>query len=129
MRDAYEPMNHTAAAARQRLAGLLDRYKAGGPITAADAAADRKTVDAAMEDLDHVATSCLNFVSSRQQTASSHLASNVILIAGLSLAAVLAAIGLSVYHDRLVMAPLQRLRQGVRRVAERSSPRSSTRSR
>jgi two-component system, NtrC family, sensor kinase len=118
MRDAYEPMNHTAAAARQRLAGLLDRYKAGGPITAANAAADRKTVDAAMEDLDHVATSCLNFVSSRQQTASSHLASNVILIAGLSLAAVLAAIGLSVYHDRLVMAPLQRLRQGVRRVAE-----------
>ncbi len=69
-----------------------------------------------MNDLDHVATSCLHFVSTRQQTASSDLKQNLVMIGALSLAAVLAAIWISIGHDRLVMVPLQRLREGVRRV-------------
>jgi two-component system, NtrC family, sensor kinase len=71
-----------------------------------------------MRDLDGVASSCLQFVTNRQEAASADLAENGALVGGFSLAGAVAALMLSVVQYRLVMLPLRRLRQGVRRVAE-----------
>jgi two-component system NtrC family sensor kinase len=71
-----------------------------------------------MRDLDGVASSCLQFVSNRQDAASADLAENGALVGGFSLAGAVAALLLSVVQYRVVMLPLRRLRQGVRRVAE-----------
>jgi signal transduction histidine kinase len=105
---------NAANAARSKLQGVLD-HLSNAPRDATSTSV--ATVDDAMKDLDQVATSCTRFMSTRQQTASSHLALNLILIGALSLAAVLAAVIVSVMHDRLVVTPLQRLREGVNAVA------------
>ena len=119
MKEAYVPINRSADAARTKLQGVLDRFKqfqAGGP--APDADAQRKAVDDATEDLDRVAGSCIGFMSEHQQAASGSTASTFTLVGGVSLAAVAAAVLLSVVQHRRVVAPLHRLRLGVRRVAE-----------
>src|SRR5262249_37725836 len=85
--------------------------------TPLDSEAMRREMKAALADIDKIATSCVGFISARQQTASNDLAKNLLIIGFLSLAAVLAAILLSVSQYRLVMVPLQRLRQGVRQLA------------
>ncbi|HSU67626.1 MAG TPA: HAMP domain-containing protein, partial [Tepidisphaeraceae bacterium] len=112
---AYVPINGYAASARDQLKGVLEAITGGKPLPNADV--QRNAVDAAMDDIDHASSSCIAFMTARQQTASSQLATNLFLIGILSLAAVLAALVLSIVHDRIVVAPLQRLRQGVRAVA------------
>jgi signal transduction histidine kinase len=116
MTEAYVPINRSAESARTRLSGVLDNMKHGDVTGNADA--QRKELDDAMDDLDQVAASCVRFISARQRSASSHLATNLLLIGLLSVVAVLAAATLSVLQHRLVIAPLQRLREGVRRMAE-----------
>lgn len=118
MKAAYAPINSSALSARAHLQGVADRMRTGGALSEADAAGQRAAVETAMTEIDQAATSCIRFISGRQEHASGELATNLILIAALSIAAVLAAIWLSVIHHRLVMRPLLRLRQGVRRVAD-----------
>jgi signal transduction histidine kinase len=116
--DAYVSIDHAASSARSRLQTVLDRVRAA-PSTAASGAVEmRKTVDAALEDIDKVGSSCVHFMSGRQQAASGDLARNLVLIGILSAVAVASAIVLSILQYRLVMLPLQRLRSGVRSVAE-----------
>ena len=114
--EAYVPINQAAASAAARLQEVVDQLSAAPPASA-DAAGLRKTIDAALTDIDKASTSCVGFISTRQETASSELARNVLIIGVLSLAAVVAAVLLSISQYRLVMAPLQRLRQGVRQLA------------
>jgi signal transduction histidine kinase len=113
--DAYVPINQNAQQARDSLQQVLDRFNATD--VALDADVQRKSVDEAMDDLDRVSSSCIHFMSTRQQSASNHLATNLLLIGTFSLVAVVAAVVLSIAQDRLVVAPLQRLRAGVRRVS------------
>lgn len=120
-RDAYVPINRAAAAARARLQSVLDRLSAvssPGNDAATAAKDSRPTVDLAMRDLDEVATSCIRFISQRQQVASSDLTKSLLIAGLLFVAAVIAAVLLSASQYRLVMAPLQRLRQGVLRIAK-----------
>ena len=122
--EAYVPINHSAASARDRLQNVLDKVTVrpglakGALPSAADVPAMRAGVEAALADIHNVAASCVGFISNRQQTASSDLATNLVLIGVFSLAAVLAAVLLSVSQYRLVMAPLHRLRLGVRNLAD-----------
>jgi two-component system, NtrC family, sensor kinase len=116
MRAAYVPINTAAASARDRLDKLLARVK-GGALQG-DPAPLRGQADAALADVDGVASACLRFMSAHQATAAASLTQSAILIGLLSVAAVFAAVLLSIAHDRLVAAPLQRLRAGVRRVAD-----------
>ncbi|HEY2588421.1 MAG TPA: HAMP domain-containing sensor histidine kinase [Tepidisphaeraceae bacterium] len=115
MREAYLPINTAAASARDRLDKVLTQVKGGA--LAGDPAPVREQVDAALADVDGVAAACIRFMSAHQDVASASVIRNAILIGLLSVAAVLAAVLLSIAHDRLVTGPLQRLRAGVRRVA------------
>lgn len=116
MREAYVPINTSAASARDRLDKVLTQVK-GGALTGGDPAPLRDQVDAALADVDGVAAACIRFMSAHQDVASASVTRNAIVIGLLSAAAVIAAILLSFAHDRLVARPLQRLRAGVRRVA------------
>ena len=115
MTRAYVPINRSAASAQHKLQSVLDDFNDTRQLPRAEE--HRKLLDDAMDDLSHVVSSCIGFMSAHQQTASSQLTNNLILIGALSLAAVVAAVVLSIVHDRLVGAPLQRLREGVRAVA------------
>jgi len=115
LEQAYDPINRSAATARARLQQVLGQFEGQPAGVPADGAA---AVEAAMKDLDNVASSCLQFVSSRQEAASADLAENGLLVGVFSLAGAAAAGLLSVLQYRMVMLPLRRLRQGVRRVAE-----------
>jgi signal transduction histidine kinase len=114
--QAYVPIDIAAASARDRLQSvfdLLNKPSAAG----SDADALRKSVEAALNDIHTVASSCVGFIRTRQETASGHLVVNLILIGVFSILAVLAAVLLSLSQYRLVMAPLQRLRTGVGKLA------------
>lgn len=115
MHEAYVPINAAAGSARDRLERVMTELSGRAPP--ADPAQLREQVDAALADVDGVASACIRFMTAHQDTAAAALTRSAILIGLLSAAAVLAAVLLSVAHDRLVVAPLQRLRAGVRRVA------------
>jgi signal transduction histidine kinase len=118
MTAAYAPMNSSVVSARNHLQEVADQIRRSPAINEAQTAALRMSVDAAMADIDRAASGCIHFISTRQENASDDLTKNLILTGILSAAAVLAAVWLSLLHYRLVMTPLQRLRQGVRRVME-----------
>ncbi len=115
--QAYIPINRSAATARNKLNDVLQRLLHENPASL-DAASLRKTVASALDDIDHATTSCIGFISGRQQSASSELARTVIVIGLLASIAIVAAVLLSISQYRLVMVPLRRLREGVRRVAQ-----------
>jgi signal transduction histidine kinase len=115
LHEAYVPINAAAVSARDRLKRVMAGLNGRAP--ADDPAQLREQVDAALADIDGVASACIRFMTAHQDTAATALTRSAILIGLLSAAAVLAAVLLSVAHDRLVVAPLQRLRAGVRRVA------------
>jgi signal transduction histidine kinase len=113
---AYVPINGAAAAAKTKLQGVLDAVnRSDAPV---DAATQQQAVDGAMNDLDQVVSSCIQFMSGREQSASSHLATNLIMIGSLSLLAVAGAVALSIIHYRMVIVPVQLLRESVRRMTE-----------
>lgn len=138
--NAYGPIDESAAEARARLRGVLDALRAAsfirnhagftgtgqgslqelftlaGPSPGAKAM--RESVATALALIDQMGGSCIFFIRTHQQTASRDLETNLVIIGVMSLAAVLAAILLSISQYRLVMAPLHRLRQGVRRLAD-----------
>ena len=115
LRQAYVPINQAAGSARDRLKSVLAQLQHNPD--ASDPRHLRQDVDDAMRDVDRVASSCIRFMSGRQENASSELTRSVILIAGLFVLGVTLAVALGLLNHRLVMAPLQRLRRGVERVA------------
>ena len=118
IKDAYVPINQAAASARMRLQEIYDQLHGNPPLSSVDTSLQQQRMDAALDDIDRVASSCIRFISNRQQIASINLARNLVIIGLLSAAAVLAALLLSVSQYRLVMAPLQWLRSGVQQVAQ-----------
>lgn len=116
MQDAYVPINKAADLARAKLQLALEKMRSNPP--AADPIGLALQLDEASGDLDTVSTTCLAFLSLRQQTASTGVTRTHLLIGLLSLAAILAAVSTSFLQIRLVVSPLAKLRQGVRRVAE-----------
>ena len=115
MRRAYVPINQAADSARQRMEHVLAGISAHALTV--DPNSLRSDADAAMCDLNGATTQCIAFVSDGQQAASGELSRNMIVITSLGAVAVAIAVALSAAQYRLVMAPLQRLRLGVRRVA------------
>ncbi len=118
MAAAYVPINGWAGTARDYLQEVVDRLDAQKPPSEKDAEAHRKAVEAALTDIDKMASSCIGIISTRQQSASSDFTKSMVLIGIFSTAALIAATGLSILQYRLVMIPLQRLRRSVRKVAE-----------
>ncbi len=158
MRQAYGPINASAASARERLQTILDRVQgapaaAALPISptalpispaalplspaasvlpvlaspspssaspgasAASSAALRDQADLAIADIDRVADDCVRFIGARNRAAADRVALNLTLIGVMSMVGILAAAGLGFGQDRLVMVPLQRLRDGVARIS------------
>ena len=56
-----------------------------------DGSSRRKTVEAAMNDIDQAASACIHFINTRQQSASKDMAQNLAIVALLLAIAVLAA--------------------------------------
>ena len=137
---AYEGLVKTATRGRQRLDDVRRVLLASGaasaasqpavpalPDTATDAAALATTVDTALWDMEALVRGCTTYIRSRQDEASSKLNRAALLIGGLCAAAVAAALLMTASQYRSVMAPLHRLRKGVRglaaaRFAERLDP-------
>jgi signal transduction histidine kinase len=115
LKTAYVPINAAAASARQKLGDVLDQFQTGGATI--DSQAAQRDLDGAIADLDRVSSSCIGFMNEHQQSASTALEKNLLLIGLLLSGAALAAVLLSIAQHRLVMMPLQRLRTGVRRLA------------
>ena len=111
---AYAEMVKVAQRARGRLGGVLAALDGPSP---ADAPALSATVDEAMWDMEALVRGCTTYIRSRQDEASAKLDRAALLIGGLCAAAVVAALLVTASQYRSVMAPLHRLRDGVRRVA------------
>src|SRR4051812_37689447 len=125
---AYADMVNIAARARGRLLGVVGAVQPPAatpvpPATAPAAAAPlAATVESALWDMEALVRGCTTYIRSRQDDASEKLDNAALLIGGLCLAAVLAALLVTASQYRSVMAPLHRLREGVRSVAGAKSP-------
>ena len=119
---AYAELMKTARRARERITSVIQAVeqrpgggKAGAPPT--DAAALASTVDAALWDMEALVRGCTLYIRTKQDEASAQLTRAALLIGGLCTAAVVAALLVTASQYRSVMAPLHRLRRGVRGVA------------
>ena len=119
---AYADLIKTARRARDRLASVIDSVepKAGRGESSSnpvDHAALASTVDAALWDMEALLRGCTTYIRTKQDEASAKLTRASLLIGGLCTAAVAAALLVTASQYRSVMAPLHRLRRGVRSVA------------
>ena len=113
---AYADMVKVAARARERLRSVLQSVEEPS-TTPADPAPLAATVDEALWDMEALVRGCTTFIRSRQDEASAKIDRTALLVGGLCAAAVVAALLVTASQYRTVMAPLHRLRDGVRRVA------------
>ena len=113
---AYAELVSMASRARGRLLDVLARVEQRD-TPPADPAALAKEVDAALWDMEGVVRGCTAYIRSRQDAASSRLDRAALLVGALCAAAVVAALLVTASQYRSVMAPLLRLREGVRSVA------------
>jgi two-component system, NtrC family, sensor kinase len=111
---AYAEMVKVAERARGRLREVIRAID--GPQDG-DAASLSATVDEATWDMEALVRGCTTYIRTRQDEASTKLDRAALLIGGLCAAAVVAALWVTTSQYRSVMAPLHRLRDGVRRVA------------
>src|SRR5205085_12548529 len=107
-----------------RLLGVVGVVQNSAPQGAAQAQSQTQppaaplaaTVESALWDMEALVRGCTTYIRSRQDAASEKLDNAALLIGGLCLAAVLAALLVTASQYRSVMAPLHRLRDGVRSV-------------
>jgi signal transduction histidine kinase len=116
---AYEGLVRYGERARQRLSTVLAAVEGDKPIDAGTP--EHQTLvaaaDGALWDLDAMVRGCTTYIRQRQDQASHRLDTASLLLGGLSAAAVVAALLITASQYRSVLAPLQRLRRGVRSVA------------
>lgn len=115
---AYAEMVKVAVRARDRLNGVLlatDSTRGSSDI-ASNPASLVATVDESMWDMEALVRGCTTYIRSRQDDASAKLDRAALLIGSLCAGAVVAALLVTASQYRSVMAPLHRLRQGVRGV-------------
>jgi len=116
---AYESLVRYGERGRQRLTMVLRAVEADKPIPSGtpDHHALVAAADGALWDVDAMVRGCTTYIRDKQDEASSRLNTESILLAGLSAAAVVAALLITASQYRSVVVPLQRLRRGVRSVA------------
>ena len=122
---AYAGLNEIAARAQARLTAVVGAIEAqaarelpaGPPATGAAPQSLASDVDNALWDLWSILHGCQSYLRARQEHASARLDAATILIATLCATALAAALAITASQYRSVMAPLQRLRQGVRSLA------------
>jgi signal transduction histidine kinase len=120
---AYVDLTRTARRARERLVAVLEAVEPRGGTAAGalppvpDNGTLASTVDAALWDMEALVRGCTAYIRTKQDEASAKLTRAALLIGGLCTVAVLAALLVTASQYRSVMAPLHRLRRGVRGVA------------
>jgi signal transduction histidine kinase len=123
---AYAALDQVAARARARLTAVVGAMEAQsahappapGSVAGSSApAALVADVDNALWDLWSMLHGCQAYLRGRQEQASARLDATTLLVAALCAAALLSALVVTASQYRSIMAPLQRLRQGVRSLA------------
>ena len=120
--EAYAELLMTARRVRERLAAVIEAVEPPTPDgpghpPAPDHAALASTVDAALWEMEGLVRGCTTYIRAKQDEASAGLTRAALLIGGLCTASVVAALLVTASQYRSVMAPLHRLRRGVRGVA------------